>query len=76
MMVYLTQVQQSYALKTAFEATRRNKKWCMGSLYWQLNDVWPVISWSSVDYYNNWKAMHYAARESFRNLMISVYYAK
>lgn len=44
----------------------------MGSLYWQFNDVWPVFSWSSIDYYGQWKALHYVAKRLYSNLMISV----
>ena len=44
----------------------------MGTLYWQLNDVWPVISWSSVDFYGSYKALHYTAKEAFKNIMISL----
>lgn len=64
---------QSYAIKTGIEANRRNKPLNMGSLFWQLNDVWPVISWSSVDFYGEWKALHYTARNLYRNLLISIY---
>ena len=46
--------------------------YCMGSLYWQLNDCWPVASWSSLDYYGNWKALHYYAREFFSTVLLSV----
>lgn len=48
----------------------------MGSLYWQLNDVWPVTSWASVDFYHEWKALHYTVRHMFKNYMISVYPVK
>jgi beta-mannosidase len=44
----------------------------MGTLYWQFNDCWPVISWSSLDYYGNWKAFHYQAKRSFENILLSV----
>ncbi len=44
---------------------------CMGTLYWQLNDCWPVISWSSVDYYNRWKALHYFVREAYKDILVS-----
>src|SRR5690606_33696859 len=43
----------------------------MGSLYWQLNDVWPSVSWSSIDFKGNWKAMHYAAQQAFQEVMVS-----
>lgn len=63
--VYVSQLLQAEGMRTGFEAHRRNKPYCMGTLYWQLNDVWPVASWSSVDYYGRWKALHYYAREAF-----------
>jgi len=50
---YVSQLVQGYGMLTAIEAHRRNKPWCMGTLYWQLNDCWPVISWSGLDYYGN-----------------------
>lgn len=58
---YFSQVMQSYALRTAIDALRTSSV-CMGSLYWQLNDLWPVSSWSTVDYYGMYKAAHYTAR--------------
>ncbi|MFN0215581.1 MAG: glycosyl hydrolase 2 galactose-binding domain-containing protein [Saprospiraceae bacterium] len=63
--VYVSQLLQAEGMRTGFEAQRRNKPYCMGTLYWQLNDVWPVASWSSIDYYGRWKALHYYAREAF-----------
>lgn len=63
--VYVSQLLQAEGMRTGFEAQRRNKPYCMGTLYWQLNDVWPVASWSSVDYFGRWKALHYYAREAF-----------
>ncbi|MCD4684229.1 MAG: glycoside hydrolase family 2 protein [Bacteroidales bacterium] len=68
---YVSQLMQGYGIRKALEAHRRAKPWCMGTLYWQLNDCWPVISWSSVDYYNRWKALHYFARETFKDFLIS-----
>ncbi len=70
--VYVSQLLQAEGMKTAIEAHRRAKPYCMGSLYWQLNDCWPVTSWSSVDYYGNWKASHYQVKRSFENLLISI----
>ncbi|MDR1758759.1 MAG: glycoside hydrolase family 2 protein [Bacteroidales bacterium] len=69
--LYLTQLMQGDAIKTAIEAHRRDMPYCMGSLFWQHNDCWPVASWSSRDYYGQWKAQHYFAREAYRNLLIS-----
>lgn len=69
---YVSQLVQAYGIKTALEAHRRAKPYCMGALYWQLNDCWPVISWSSVDYYNRWKALHYFTKKTFEDLLISL----
>jgi beta-mannosidase len=69
--LYLTQMTQAYGLKQAIEIHRRNMPRTMGSLYWQLNDCWPAPSWSTVDYYNNWKAAHYYVRKSFDKKMLS-----
>ena len=63
--VYLSQVQQALAIRTGVEFWRSLRPCCMGALYWQLNDNWPVASWSSIDYYGNWKLLHYAARHFF-----------
>lgn len=70
--LYLSQVLQAEAVKTAIEAHRRNKPYCMGSLYWQMNDCWPVASWSGMDYYGRWKALHYYAKRSFEDVLLSV----
>lgn len=69
--LYMNQVLQGDAIKTAIEAHRRDMPYCMGSLYWQHNDCWPVASWSSRDYYGRWKAQHYLAREAFKDILIS-----
>ncbi|MCO6161302.1 glycoside hydrolase family 2 protein [Flavobacterium sp. NRK F7] len=69
---YVSQLLQAKGMKVAIEAHRRAKPNCMGTLYWQLNDCWPVTSWSSVDYFGNWKASHYQVKQSFENLLISV----
>jgi beta-mannosidase len=68
---YISQIMQAYGVTKAIEAHRRAKPYCMGTLYWQLNDCWPVISWSGVDYYNRWKALHYFVREAYKPLLIS-----
>jgi Beta-galactosidase/beta-glucuronidase len=67
-MVFLSQIQQGLAIKTAIEYWRSTKPRCMGTLYWQINDIWPVASWSSLDYGGQWKLMHYMARR-FYNLI-------
>ena len=64
--VYVSQLLQAEGMRTGIEAHRRNKPYCMGTLYWQLNDVWPVASWSSIDYYGRWKAMQYYVREIYK----------
>ena len=63
--VWLSQVQQAEAIKTAVTHWRGLKPHCMGTLYWQLNDTWPVCSWSSLDYGGGWKMLHYAAQRFF-----------
>lgn len=70
--IYVSQLLQAEGMKTAIEAHRRAKPNCMGSLYWQLNDCWPVTSWSSVDYFGRWKALHYQVKKSFENVLVSV----
>ena len=64
--LYVSQLLQAEGMKTAIEAHRRNMPYCMGSLYWQINDCWPVASWSSIDYYGNWKASHYKVKELYK----------
>ena len=71
-LVYLTQVLQAEAIRIGVEHWRRNPKQVSGALYWQLNDTWPVASWSSLDYYGRWKALHYAARRFYAPLLLSV----
>ncbi len=64
--VYLSQIQQGLAIRTAVDYWRSLKPHCMGTLYWQLNDTWPVASWASLDHGGRWKALHYMARRFFR----------
>ncbi len=64
--VYLSQIQQGLAIGTAVDYWRSLKPHCMGTLYWQLNDTWPVASWSGLDYGGSWKALHYMARRFFQ----------
>ncbi len=69
---YVSQLLQARGMQTAIEAHRRAKPYNMGTLYWQLNDCWPVVSWSSIDYLGNWKALHYQVKRSFEEVLISV----
>ena len=71
--VYLSQILQADAIRYGVEHFRRFRGRCMGALYWQLNDCWPVVSWSSVDYYGRWKALHYRARKFYAPVLISVH---
>ncbi|MEL4425002.1 beta-mannosidase [Shewanella indica] len=71
-LLFLSQVQQAEGLKLAFEAHRAAQPFCMGSLYWQLNDTWPAASWSGIDYYGRWKALHYQVKRSFRTDLLVV----
>ncbi len=68
---YVSQLLQSEGVGMAIEAHRRAKPYCMGTLYWQLNDCWPVVSWSSVDYYGRWKALHYEVKRDYASTIIS-----
>ena len=69
--LYLSQLLQAEGIQIGIEAHRRNKDRCMGTLYWQLNDCWPGASWSSIDYYGKWKALHYKVKESFAPVILS-----
>lgn len=71
--LYLSQVQQAHAIRTAVEYWRAQRPVCMGALYWQLNDNWPVASWSSIEYNGNWKILHYEAKRFFSPLWLSLY---
>jgi beta-mannosidase len=68
---FVSQVSQAEAMRHGIEHLRRNRGISMGTLYWQLNDNWPVASWSSIDYYGRWKALHYVARRSYHNILLS-----
>lgn len=70
-MVYASQLLQADGIRYGVEHFRRNRGRCMGAVYWQVNDCWPVISWSSIDYYGRWKALHYYAKRFFAPLMLS-----
>ncbi len=69
--LYLSQVLQAEGVKMAIEIHRRHKPYCMGTLFWQIDDCWPVASWSSIDYYGRWKALHYFARKAYAPILIS-----
>jgi len=69
--VYVSQLMQANGMVMGFEAQRRAKPYNMGTLYWQLNDCWPVISWSSIDFLGNWKAMHYKTKKAFKDVLLS-----
>jgi len=71
--LYLSQVQQALAMKTAVEYWRCNRPRCMGALYWQLNDVWPGASWSSLEHDGTWKVLHHEARRFFDPLLLSLF---
>lgn len=71
-LLYITQVLQGMAIKYGVDHWRRNRGRCMGTLYWQINDNWPVASWSSIDYYNRWKGLHYMAKKFYAPLALSM----
>jgi len=72
-LVYISQVLQMESIQTGVDHWRRNRGRCMGAIYWQLNDCWPVCSWASVDYYGRWKALHYGARRFFAPLRATLF---
>lgn len=72
MMCYVSQLLQAEAMRFGVEHWRRNRGRCMGTLYWQLNDCWPVSSWSSIDYYGRWKALQYFARRFYSPILLSI----
>ena len=69
--IFLSQLVQARGMRIGIEAHRRAKPYNMGTLYWQLNDCWPGISWSSIDHFGNWKALHYEAKDAFEDVLIS-----
>ena len=69
--LYLSQVLQAEGIKVGAEAHRRARPRTMGSLYWQLNDCWPVASWSSIDYFGRWKALQFYARRFYAPVLVS-----
>lgn len=70
-LLYASQLVQAQGIKYAVEHLRRNRGRCMGAVYWQLNDCWPVASWSSIDYFGRWKALQYAAKRFFSPMLVS-----
>ena len=72
-LLYLSQVQQALAIRTAVEYWRSRRPTCMGILYWQLDDCWPVASWSSLEYPERWKPLHYAARRFFQPVHVAAF---
>lgn len=70
--VYLSQITQQECIKDATEFWRRNKGRCNGSMYWQLNDCWPVCSWASLDYFGNYKALQYTSRSFFAPVTVII----
>ena len=70
-LLYASQLLQAEAMRFGVEHWRRNRGRCMGAIIWQLNDIWPVASWASIDYYGRWKATHYASRRFFAPVLLS-----
>jgi beta-mannosidase len=71
-LIYLSMVLQAEGVRYGVEHWRRNMHRVSGTLYWQLNDCWPVASWASLDYFGRWKALHYAARRFYAPLLLSI----
>jgi beta-mannosidase len=71
-LVYLSMALQAEGIRYGVEHWRRYPERVAGIIYWQLNDCWPVASWSSLDYFGRWKALHYAARRFYQPVMLSV----
>jgi beta-mannosidase len=69
--LYVSQVLQAEGIKIGAEHFRRSRPETMGSIFWQLNDCWPVASWSSIDYYGRWKALQYYARRFYAPILVS-----
>ena len=72
-LIYLSQLNQAYCMQTGVEHYRRLMPHCMGALYWQLNDCWPVASWSSIEFTGRWRALHHAARRFFAPALVSAH---
>ena len=71
-LIYISQVLQAIAIKSGVEHWRRNRGRCMGAIYWQLNDNWPVASWASIDYFGRWKALQYFSRHFYADVLGSL----
>ncbi len=69
-LIYTGQVLQAEGIKFAIEAHRAKMPYCMGTLYWQLNDCWPVASWAGIDYFGRWKALNYFAKKAFEDVLV------
>jgi beta-mannosidase len=72
-LIYLSQMNQAHCMQVGVEHYRRNMPHCMGALYWQLNDCWPVASWSSLEFTGRWKALHHVARRFFAPALVSAH---
>ena len=70
-LLYASQLLQAEAIRYGVEDFRRYRGQCMGAVVWQLNDIWPVASWSSIDYFGRWKALHYAEKRMFAPVLLS-----
>ncbi|MDO4187381.1 MAG: glycoside hydrolase family 2 protein [Lachnospiraceae bacterium] len=71
-LMYLTQILQAISVKYGVEHFRRNRGACMGTLYWTMNDCWPSVSWSSIDYFGRWKALQYMAKNFYSPIAGSI----
>jgi beta-mannosidase len=70
-LIYLSQLNQAYCMQVGVEHYRRLMPHCMGALYWQLNDCWPVASWSSIEFTGRWRALHHVARRFYAPALVS-----
>lgn len=70
--IYQAQLMQEKSMRIAHEAYLRAKPYCMGALYWQINDCWPVASWATIDYYGKWKAQQYTMKKLFKPIVVSI----
>jgi beta-mannosidase len=71
--LYVVQALQAKGVRMAVESHRRQRtdNYCMGTMYWQIDDCWPVASWSSIDYYGKWKALHYVVKKAYEQVMVT-----